>query len=101
MRASGFGGTDTKRGWAVKKGKRRYLVLRAGELLYFDKEQLGEISDKPKGSIRLATATANEINSGSFLVRSEGSTEGWVFETPEAGAWVKVAKKRKMTKSFI
>ena len=89
--AGGFGGLESKRGWAVKKGKRRFLVLRAGELLYFDKEQSGsgEPADKPKGSIRLATASANEINSNSFLVRSEGSTEGWVFETPESGAWVK------------
>ncbi len=87
----GGGGPVDKRGWAVKKGKRRYLVLRPGELLYFDKEQLGggEIADKPKGSIRLATASASEVTSNSFLVRSEGSTEGWVFETPEAGAWVR------------
>ncbi len=89
--SGGMASLETKRGWAVKKGKRRFLVLRAGELLYFDKEHLGtgEITDKPKGSIRLATASANEVTVNTFLVRSEGSTEGWVFETPEAGAWVK------------
>ena len=85
------GAAGSKRGWAVKKGKRRFLVLRPGELLYYDKEQMGsgEITDKPKGAIRLATASASEVSSNTFLVRSEGSTEGWVFETAEAGAWVR------------
>jgi hypothetical protein len=81
----------SKRGWAVKKGKKRFLVLKQGELLYFDREQSGagdSFSDKPKGTIKLATASANEVTSGSFLVRSEGSKDGWVFETPEASEWV-------------
>ena len=80
-----------KRGWAVKKGKRRFLLLKPGELLYFDREQSGtgeSYSDKPKGSILLATASATEVNPGSFLVRTEGSKEGLVFETEEASKWV-------------
>lgn len=83
---------EMKRGWAVKKGKRRFLVLKHGELLYFDREQSGSgdtYTDKPKGSIALAAATASEVNAGSFLVRTEGSTEGLVFETPDAYQWVK------------
>ena len=91
--ASGGGGgaPQPKRGWATKKGKRRYLVLRTGELLYFDREQSGfgdAYTDKPKGSILLATAQATEVTPGSFLVRTEGSKEGLVFETPEASGWV-------------
>lgn len=88
----GAGKLQPKRGWAVKKGKKRYLVLRQGELLYFDREQSGDsFSDKPKGTIKLPTAAVSEVNSTSFLVRSEGLTQGWVFECSspeESSAWV-------------
>jgi hypothetical protein len=79
-----------KRGWAVKKGKRRYLLLRPGELLYFDREPTEGLSDKPKGVIQLAIASVNEITAESFLVRSEGMTYGWVFEcgAADTSEWV-------------
>ncbi len=43
-----------------------------------------------QGVIRLATASVNEINAESFLVRSEGMTYGWMFECPasEMQLWV-------------
>lgn len=86
------GGKSGKRGWAVKKGKKRYLILRPGELVYFDKEVTGDSpAEKPKGVIRLASASTNEVSSTCFLVRSEGMTQGWVFElstASEASAWL-------------
>lgn len=63
--------------------QRRFLVLRKGELLYFDKEQQGDnFSAKPKGVIRLATASVSEVNNTSFLVRSEGMTQVSNFVLP-------------------
>lgn len=70
-------------GWALKKGQRRFLVLRPGDLLYFDKEQQGSVFiDKPKGIIQLAACTVNSVDSVSFLVRNEGD-RSWVFKVSQ------------------
>ena len=68
-----------KSGWVVKKGKRRFLLLRTGDLLYFEREQNEEFfSEKPKGIIRLAGSTVNQVDDTSFLVRS-AEDNSWIF----------------------
>lgn len=58
-----------KSGWLDKKGKRRWFVLKQGELSWYDQPRQHERGEKPNGSIMAKDASVaqiGEVGNGMF-----------------------------------